>query len=54
MNKMRKIQGGICAAEGFVAGAIGCGIKSGTITRDDLAVVFSQAAATAAATFTTN
>ena len=54
MNKMRKIQGGVCAAEGFVAGATGCGIKSGKITRDDLAVVFSQSAATAAATFTTN
>ncbi len=54
MNKMRKIQGGVCAAQGFVAGATGCGIKSGKIVRDDLAVVFSETAATAAATFTTN
>jgi len=54
MNKMRKIHGGVCAAKGFVAGATGCGIKTGKITRDDLAVVFSEAAATAAATFTTN
>ncbi|MCK9588375.1 MAG: bifunctional glutamate N-acetyltransferase/amino-acid acetyltransferase ArgJ [Terrimicrobiaceae bacterium] len=54
MNKMRKIQGGVCAAEGFVAGATGCGIKNGKATRDDLAVVFSETAATAAATFTTN
>lgn len=54
MNKMRKIHGGVCAAEGFVAGATGCGIKTGTVTRDDLAIVFSEAAATAAATFTTN
>lgn len=54
MNKMRKIQGGVCAAEGFVAGAAGCGIKNGKATRDDLAVVFSETAATAAATFTTN
>lgn len=54
MNKMRKIQGGVCAAEGFTAGATGCGIKAGTVTRDDLAIVFSETAATAAATFTTN
>jgi len=54
MNKMRKIQGGVCAAQGFVAGATGCGIKSGKVVRDDLAVVFSETAATAAATFTTN
>ena len=42
MNTMRKIHGGVCAAEGFVAGATGCGIKSGKATRDDLAVVFSE------------
>ena len=54
MNTMRKIQGGVCAAEGFVAGATGCGIKSGTVTRDDLAVIFTGTPATAAATFTTN
>ncbi len=54
MNKMRKIQGGVCAAEGFVAGATGCGIKTGTVTRDDLAIIFSQGATTATATFTTN
>jgi glutamate N-acetyltransferase/amino-acid N-acetyltransferase len=54
MNKMRKIHGGVCAAQGFVAGATGCGIKAGKVTRDDLAIIFSEAAATAAATFTTN
>ena len=54
MNKMRKIQGGVCAAQGFVAGATGCGIKTGKILRDDLAMVFSEFPATAAATFTTN
>jgi len=54
MNTMRKIHGGVCAAEGFVAGATGCGIKSGKVIRDDLAIVFSEASATAAATFTTN
>ena len=54
MNKIRKIKGGVCAAEGFVAGATGCGIKTGQVTRDDLAIVFSGVAAAAAATFTTN
>ncbi len=54
MNKMRKIKGGVCAAEGFVAGAIGCGIKAGKATRDDLAMIYSEAASVAAATFTTN
>lgn len=54
MNRTRKIQGGVCAAQGFVAGATGCGIKNGVVTRDDLAIVFSEAATTSAATFTTN
>lgn len=54
MNTMRKIHGGVCAAEGFIAGATGCGIKSGKVTRDDLAVVYSETPATAAATLTTN
>ncbi len=54
MNKMRKIKGGVCAAEGFAAGATGCGIKTGKVTRDDLAIVVSGTATVAAATFTTN
>ena len=54
MIEIKKIKGGICAARGFVAGAAGCGIKAGKVTRDDVAVVFSEAVATSAATFTTN
>jgi glutamate N-acetyltransferase/amino-acid N-acetyltransferase len=54
MIEIKKIKGGVCAARGFVAGAAGCGIKSGKVTRDDVAVVFSEAVATSAATFTTN
>ncbi len=54
MNEIRQIKGGVCAAAGFTAGAAGCGIKTGEITRDDLAVVFSEHPAAAAATFTTN
>jgi glutamate N-acetyltransferase/amino-acid N-acetyltransferase len=54
MIEIKKIKGGVCAARGFVAGAAGCGIKAGKVTRDDVAVVFSEAVATSAATFTTN
>ena len=54
MNEIRQIKGGVCAAAGFSAGATGCGIKNGEITRDDLAIVFSEVSVEAAATFTTN
>jgi glutamate N-acetyltransferase/amino-acid N-acetyltransferase len=54
MIEIKKIKGGVCAARGFVAGAAGCGIKAGKVTRDDVAVVFSEGVATSAATFTTN
>lgn len=54
MNNARKIKGGVCAALGFTAGATGCGIKSGKIVRDDLAIVFSEGRSSSAATFTTN
>jgi glutamate N-acetyltransferase/amino-acid N-acetyltransferase len=54
MIEIKKIKGGVCAARGFVAGAAGCGIKAGKVTRDDVAVVFSESPAASAATFTTN
>jgi glutamate N-acetyltransferase/amino-acid N-acetyltransferase len=54
MIEIKKIKGGVCAARGFVAGAAGCGIKNGKVTRDDVAVVFSESPAASAATFTTN
>jgi glutamate N-acetyltransferase/amino-acid N-acetyltransferase len=54
MIEIKKIKGGVCAPRGFVAGASGCGIKTGKVTRDDVAVVFSEGVATSAATFTTN
>jgi len=53
-KKIKKVKGGVCAAAGFSAGATGCGIKNGEITRDDLALVSSAAPCAAAATFTTN
>ena len=54
MSDIKKIKGGVCAPEGFLAGATGCGIKNGEVTRDDIAVVFSEAPSHSAATFTTN
>jgi len=54
MIEIKKIKGGVCAARGFVAGAASCGIKTGKVSRDDVAVVFSESPATSAATFTTN
>jgi glutamate N-acetyltransferase/amino-acid N-acetyltransferase len=54
MIAMKKIKGGVCAARGFLAGATGCGIKTGNVVRDDIAVICSEAPAASAATFTTN
>jgi glutamate N-acetyltransferase/amino-acid N-acetyltransferase len=54
MSEFKKIKGGVCAPLGFLAGATGCGIKNGQITRDDIAVVFSESPSHSAATFTTN
>jgi len=54
MSQIKKIAGGVCAPEGFVAGATGCGIKTGKVLRDDIAVVWSESPSVSAATFTTN
>jgi glutamate N-acetyltransferase / amino-acid N-acetyltransferase len=54
MTAIRKISGGVCAPFGFVAGATGCGIKTGKVVRDDIAVVHSLEPSVSAATFTTN
>lgn len=54
MSQIKKIAGGVCAPEGFAAGATGCGIKSGKVLRDDIAVVWSESPSVSAATFTTN
>ena len=54
MRQLKKIAGGVCAPSGFAAGATGCGIKTGKILRDDIAVVWSESPSASAATFTTN
>ena len=54
MSNSKKIAGGVCAPEGFAAGALGAGIKTGKVVRDDVAVVWSEAPCASAATFTIN
>ncbi|MFZ9919591.1 MAG: bifunctional glutamate N-acetyltransferase/amino-acid acetyltransferase ArgJ [Terrimicrobiaceae bacterium] len=54
MSQIKKIAGGVCAPEGFAAGATGCGIKTGKVLRNDIAIVWSESPSVSAATFTTN
>ena len=50
---MKLIEGGVCAAKGFTAGGVRCGIRKNR-TKKDLALIFSEAPASAAAVYTTN
>ena len=50
---MKMITGGVCAAQGFSAGATRCGIKASS-RKDDTAIILSSVPCTAAATYTTN
>ena len=50
---MKLINGGVCAAKGFTAGGIHCGIRKNR-TKRDLALIFSEVPATCAAVYTTN
>ncbi|MBE7025883.1 MAG: bifunctional glutamate N-acetyltransferase/amino-acid acetyltransferase ArgJ, partial [Ruminococcaceae bacterium] len=50
---MEMIQGGVCAAKGFVAGGIHCGIRKNR-TKKDLALIYSEVPCTAAAVYTQN
>ncbi|MBQ9785440.1 MAG: bifunctional ornithine acetyltransferase/N-acetylglutamate synthase [Clostridia bacterium] len=50
---MKLIPGGVCAAQGFLANGIHCGIRKNKSKRD-LALIYSQTRATAAAVYTTN
>lgn len=47
------INGGVCAAQGFTASGIHCGIRKNR-TKNDLALIYSEEKATAAAVYTTN
>ena len=50
---MKIITGGVCAAKGFTAGGIHCGIRKNR-TKRDLALIVSDTPAAAAAVYTTN
>ena len=50
---MNKINGGVCAAKGYTANGIHCGIRKNK-TKRDLALIYSEVPAAAAAVYTTN
>ncbi len=50
---MEQIQGGVCAAKGFTANGLHCGIRKNQ-TKRDLALIYSEVPASAAAVYTQN
>ncbi len=50
---MKTISGGVCAAKGFRANGVHCGIRKNK-TKRDLALIYSEVPASAAAVYTTN
>ncbi len=50
---MRVIEGGVCAAKGFTANGVHCGIRKNH-SKKDLSLIFSEKKASAAAVYTTN
>ncbi len=50
---LQQVQGGVCAAKGFTANGVHCGIRKNK-TKRDLALVYSATPATAAAVYTQN
>ena len=49
---MKQVTGGVCAAQGFSAAGIHCGIRKNQAKRD-LALIYSAVPASAAAVYTT-
>ncbi|HJJ27390.1 MAG TPA: bifunctional ornithine acetyltransferase/N-acetylglutamate synthase, partial [Methanocorpusculum sp.] len=50
---MKLIEGGVCAAKGFTANGVHCGIRKSR-TKRDLALIYSSVPASAAAVYTQN
>ena len=50
---IQKVSGGVCAAKGFKANGVHCGIRKNK-TKKDLALIVSECRASAAAVYTTN
>ena len=53
MSTITRIPGGVCAAQGFTANGIHCGIRKNK-TKHDLSVIYSDTRAAAACVYTTN
>ncbi|MCF2662645.1 bifunctional glutamate N-acetyltransferase/amino-acid acetyltransferase ArgJ [Pseudoflavonifractor phocaeensis] len=52
---LKEISGGVCAAQGFAASGVHCGVKAGSSPdKNDLALILSEKECTAAATYTLN
>ena len=51
--EIKEITGGVCAAKGFTASGIHCGIRKNR-TKNDIALILSEVPASAAAVYTTN
>ena len=50
----KRIDGGVCAPQGFSSNAVCCGIKNPIATRLDLGLIYSEAPCVSAGMFTTN
>ncbi len=50
---LKEVKGGVCAPKGFTANGVHCGIRKNK-TKRDLALIFSEVEATAAAVYTQN
>jgi glutamate N-acetyltransferase/amino-acid N-acetyltransferase len=53
MSTITRIPGGVCAAQGFTANGIHCGIRKNK-TKHDLSVIYSDVKAATACVYTTN
>ncbi len=51
---IKEIEGGVCAAKGFRANGVRCGIKNNHSDKKDLAIITSEVKATCACVYTTN
>ena len=52
---LQEISGGVCAAQGFTASGVHCGVKAGSSpSKNDLALILSQKECAAAAVYTLN
>jgi len=51
---LKEIEGGVCAAKGFKASGVHCGIKNNNSSKKDLALIVSEKRAACACVYTTN